>query len=209
MAAPLQPYIIITDAADENTAGTYQQAAYILLGQAAETLSVEEFQSNQELSFRFLLYQRRALCALMVARQIACNSDIAEDVTFLEQRIGEVLYEELRSGPPLSDMLSQVTQVFNKKCREGTACACTSDYCAVEISMAVLSSNLSPSAMSRPGSILKGRTSHGTQPRLLTGHQRGPQRSGHTFVNLESCTENQVSYLIKDKISKACFDCPA
>ena len=49
----------------------------------------------------------------MVARQIACSKGSAKDVPFLEQKIGEVLYEDLGSGPPLSDMLSEVTQAFD------------------------------------------------------------------------------------------------
>ena len=79
------------------------------MNEAANTYSVTEFHAKQELKARFELYQRRALWATMVARQVAADAGMLDDVPNLDEEIGNVLYEELQRAPPLYDHLDRVS----------------------------------------------------------------------------------------------------
>lgn len=87
---------------------TYKEAASDILNEAANELSVGQFFQKQDLKARFELYQRRALWASLVARQVAADASMADDVPNLDEQIGNVLYEELQNCPPLYDQLTKV-----------------------------------------------------------------------------------------------------
>ena len=90
------------------SSGTYSEAASDILNEAARDFSVAQFRSNEGLRARFELYQRRALWATLVARQVAADADMADDVPNLDEQIGNILYEDLQNAPPLCDQLSTV-----------------------------------------------------------------------------------------------------
>ena len=90
------------------TPGTYSEAASDILNEAARDFSVAQFRSNESLRARAELYQRRALWATLVARQVAANASMADDVPNLDEQIGNILYEDLQNAPPLCDQLSTV-----------------------------------------------------------------------------------------------------
>ena len=88
--------------------GTYSEAASDILNEAARDFSVAQFRSNESLKARAELYQRRALWATLVARQVAASANMADDVPNLDEQIGNILYEDLQNAPPLCDQLSMV-----------------------------------------------------------------------------------------------------
>ena len=90
------------------SSGTYSEAASDILNEAARDFSVAQFRRNEGLRARFELYQRRALWATLVARQVAANASMADDVPNLDEQIGNILYEDLQNAPPLCDQLSTV-----------------------------------------------------------------------------------------------------
>ena len=90
------------------SSGTYSEAASDILNEAARDFSVAQFRSNDGLRGRFELYQRRALWATLVARQVAADASMADDVPNLDEQIGNILYEDLQNAPPLCDQLSTV-----------------------------------------------------------------------------------------------------
>lgn len=90
-------------------ADTYKEAASDIVNEAARDLSVEEFHEKHDIKTRFETYQRRALWASLVARQMAAEASMVDDVPHLDEQIGNVLFEELQNAPPLCDQLSKVT----------------------------------------------------------------------------------------------------
>lgn len=90
-------------------ADTYKEAASDIANEAARDLSVEEFHEKHDVKARFETYQRRALWASLVARQMAAEASMADDVPNLDEQIGNVLFEELANAPPLCDQFSKVS----------------------------------------------------------------------------------------------------
>ena len=76
-----------------------------------------QFLQKQDLKARFELYQRRALWASLVARQVAADASMADDVPNLDEQIGNVLYEELQNCPPLYDQLTKVCLLYTQVLR--------------------------------------------------------------------------------------------
>lgn len=89
-------------------ADTYKEAASDIANEAARDLSVEEYHEQHDAKAHFETYQRRALWASLVARQMAAEARMADDVPNLDEQIGNVLFEELSNAPPLCDQLSKV-----------------------------------------------------------------------------------------------------
>ena len=90
---------------------------------------MEEFHEKHDVKARFETYQRRALWASLVARQMAAEASMADDVPNLDEQIGNVLFEELPNAPPLCDQLSKVTvrlpefsYMLGKKCVSVASC---------------------------------------------------------------------------------------
>jgi hypothetical protein len=85
-------------------AALYREAVELLLNVAALSMSAEEWRADAALQRRLRTYQTRAYRAALLARRLAP----ADDVAFLDEWAGMLLYDQLQDVPPAYDQLRLV-----------------------------------------------------------------------------------------------------